>query len=422
MFKDKKAQVKSRILSIPVMIFIVSVIFKVLVLFLTKSYINPEAFECETVASNILAGKGFSCLWLGSVHYLAGGPPLYIGITTIIYFIFSHSYLAMMIMQAFFASFLAVVVYKIAVNLMDKKAALVAAVLTMFHPGIFYYDLKKLHPLSLDCLIFALIIFFTIKLKDNRKIINYLILGIVLGLGALERGSFIFWLGFLALWVFFMARQISSKLKNRLALTFLVFLMMAVTVLPWLVRNYRIYHKVAFSQYYYNFFIGNNDFASGSNYSDDKKVIFYEVLPRDLSGKICAMPELEQNAFFKDITIKYIKEHPKKFLNLFFKKIFYFWWFAPQTGVLYPHLYLAIYKVYYLFLFLFALLGMGILFVRQKFPCLIILLFFASVTLSHAINYVEIRHRWGIEPLLFIFTAAGIFYAKEKIAYYTRIK
>ena len=128
-----------------------------------------------------------------------------------------------------------------------------------------------------------------------------------------------------------------------------------------------------------------------------------------------SLPELEQNKYFRDMTVKFIKENPRKFIDLLFGKIFYFWWFSPQAGVLYPSLYLGIYKGYYSILLLFASAGLINLLSKERALCLMMASFFFAVTLVHALSYIEIRHRWAIEPIFLIYTANGIILSLNRI-------
>ena len=55
----------------------------------------------------------------------------------------------------------------------------------------------------------------------------------------------------------------------------------------------------------------------------------------------------------------------------------------------------------------------------MSYNVLCILLMLLSISLAQSIFYVEGRHRWAVEPLILIFTAAGIlsfmpFSKKEK--------
>ena len=107
-----------------------------------------------------------------------------------------------------------------------------------------------------------------------------------------------------------------------------------------------------------------------------------------------------------------VKNNPDKFVSLFFKKIYYFWWFSPQFGILYPKHLLPFYKILYSGEFLFALIGILFIAVSRdkslKHKGILLLMVFLSISVFQSLFYVEGRHRLALEPLLLIFTASGI--------------
>ena len=83
-----------------------------------------------------------------------------------------------------------------------------------------------------------------------------------------------------------------------------------------------------------------------------------------------------------------------------------------MSGLLYPHRYLLTYKVFYSFILFFALVGLTCSLAKKNKDMLanayLLLFFLISISLFQALYYVEGRHRWGIEPILMIFSAVGI--------------
>jgi hypothetical protein len=83
------------------------------------------------------------------------------------------------------------------------------------------------------------------------------------------------------------------------------------------------------------------------------------------------------------------------------------------VGIFYPASWLAAYSWYAAVIFSFAIVGTAVI-LRRGTPeerALLGMLAAISLTLAviHALAYVEGRHRWGIEPLLLLLTARGIF-------------
>ena len=163
-----------------------------------------------------------------------------------------------------------------------------------------------------------------------------------------------------------------------------------------------------------NLWIGNNPNASGSALTPEGKAVL-RTIPENNWHRFLEMNETEQGDFLKDEALRFIKENPVTFLKLYFKKMFYFWWFSPQSGLLYPKEWLNIYKTLYAVMLVFFALGLyQTLFISKNKEAILILLFFVSICAAQAIFFVEGRHRWAIEPLMMIYVAASMRSLKAK--------
>jgi hypothetical protein len=252
-----------------------------------------------------------------------------------------------------------------------------------------------------------------LEFKDNPTYNKSLLTAIALGISILTRATITLFLPLLLIWLW------RKKMKIFIYRYFFILLVTTIIISPWIIRNYFIYHKFVFMQTpSIDIWVGNNINASGSNYLKDGRTVL-ESMPKDFIDKVYAADELAKNKIFTDAVYKFIADHPYKFLSLFFKKLYYFWYFSPQTGIEYPRLYLLIYKFLYSFMFLFGIIGIVINWnaksVKIRDFTQLVLLLFLAISFGQSLFYVEGRHRWAIEPLLLIFTASGLFYAKEKI-------
>ena len=86
---------------------------------------------------------------------------------------------------------------------------------------------------------------------------------------------------------------------------------------------------------------------------------------------------------------------------------------SPQAGLLYPPSWLPAYVVYGSIVFAFAMVGVIAILRRGSSEERELLGMLAAIGLTlsviHALAYVEGRHRWAIEPLLLLLTARGMF-------------
>ena len=150
-------------------------------------------------------------------------------------------------------------------------------------------------------------------------------------------------------------------------------------------------------------------------YNNDGTYSFEDVNKQLFSG-YSHLTDLEYATVINKAVMSNIKRDKLKYLSLSLKRFYYFWWFSPDTGREYPRLYLLLYKPYYIFTLLFALIGIVALTIRsikdaflRDNQWLLILIFIISTTIPHYLYYGEGRHRFALEPLLLIFTSYGIF-------------
>ena len=95
------------------------------------------------------------------------------------------------------------------------------------------------------------------------------------------------------------------------------------------------------------------------------------------------------------------------------RKLFYFWWFSPQTGVLYPRLWLYGYQGYYMLVLFLSGFGLWGIARQSRRMCtqreaLLIVVFLVGLSGLQSFYYVEGRHRWAIEPLVIVLTGGSV--------------
>jgi hypothetical protein len=270
----------------------------------------------------------------------------------------------------------------------------VAAVLVALHPGLVYYDTHKLHPLGVDAALAAASVLAVIWLGQRRSAGSALLAGGLHGLAFFERSTYasLLPLALLSLW--------RSRAPRTFMQHVLCYLIAAAAVLaPWVIRNLQIYRQpVLISTTSAEvFWMGNHPGATGG-------AVRGGPTP-------WARTELERSRFFREEARAFIRSYPLDALKLYARKLGIFLWFGPASGANYPAGYLRLYAVYYA-----VILGLGLIGLiaawresaAQRWERLSVAAFIGSVALAQSVFYVEGRHRWGIEPLLLIYSAAGV--------------
>jgi len=362
-----------------------------------------DFWEYETLATNIVNGYGYVIYRFGHVALAFGDGNLYSFLAAAVYFVVGHQPLVLATVQAVIASLAGPVILVIGARAFRWPVAGLGAAMATLHPGLLAYTLK-LHPLGLDVLLMALVVLWVGRAGEGLR--TGALAGLSLGMSLMSRPT-LFLAGVAAMGVRWgLARRTRAPLLAAVAVALLV-------ATPWLARNWAVLGRPVFiTTSLEDVWKGNNRTSSGSSYLPNGDIIFSTV-PPGMLARIRLADELELNDVFGQEVVEFVTEHPGDFAVLSARKFVYFWWMSPQAGLLYPASWLAAYGVYAALILTFAAVG-SIAILRGGSPqerSLLGMLAAISVVLTviHALSYVEGRHRWGIEPLLLLLTARGLF-------------
>jgi hypothetical protein len=194
-----------------------------------------------------------------------------------------------------------------------------------------------------------------------------------------------------------------------------------LVMLPWSIRDSLVHHRGLFliSTTGEDFWDGNNPLATGHSYIDTGHPVI-DALPSDERADLERQPdEIAQSQWFMNKATAFITANPAWAARLTALKFYHFWWFAPQTGVLYPSSWRALYMAYYVAELLLAAVGvreiarLGAPAIR---PALLVGAFLLGLSAVQSIYYVEARHRWAIEPMLLAISGGGAAVLTRRVA------
>lgn len=371
-----------------------------------QTYAHATTWEYETIANNLLAGRGYSLDFLHTIYW-SFNTPLFGYLCAGVYAVTNHSHFAVLLIQCLLTIALAIVIFKIAKLVFSESVGLLAAALVAFHPGFIYYDVFNLLPLSIDSFLIAAITLLLLKHKDNPTFISMSLVGALIGIATLSRGITGILLPLVVIYLLLFARNLN--LKNRLAVAVCVCGATFIVLAPWIIRNYTIHKQFVFvSTSSENLWRGNNLHATGTSY-DEHKTRILNLWPQDFKERVFFLTEMQQKRFFEDEALHFIGANPLAVAKLYVKKVYYFWWFSPQSGIIYPKRYLAAYKYFYIVLMSFSIVGVGFALASSKKESSLILISVPlTICLAQSVFYVEGRHRWLIEPIIMIFFSYGV--------------
>jgi hypothetical protein len=362
-----------------------------------------EFWEYETLATSIASGNGYVITRFGHDVLAFGDGNLYSFLAGAVYASIGHYPLALAVVQAVLASLAVPVLYVIAERPFGPARAATGAALAALHPGLLAYTVK-LHPLGLDVLLLSLLVYWSLQRRSSGR--SSLMAGLTLGLNLMSRPTY-FVAGVGALSFGWVARRADRRyLMAALAIGLLV-------GAPWLLRNWVLLGQpMLMSTSFEDVWKGNNVAANGSSLVAPGASVL-DVAPADFRTRIWGSDELQANDTFAQATVAFIQQQPDQFASLVAHKFVYFWWLPQAAGTLYPPMWLTAYQAYALVIFAFAGVGaVGI--ARSGTPderdlLSMVVALGMMLALIHALAYVEGRHRWGIEPLVLLITARGMF-------------
>jgi 4-amino-4-deoxy-L-arabinose transferase-like glycosyltransferase len=380
-----------------------------------KTYAHPVPWEYETIADNLLAGRGYSFKFLNTT-YMSFNTPLFGFLCAAVYRATNHSHFPILAIQSLFTVALALLIFSIAKTVFTGRVGLLAAALVSFHPGLLYYDVFNLLPLSIDSFLIAAIAFVLLRWKDKPSLWRMAVIGALIGIAVLSRGITSVLLPLVMIYTLVFSRL---RVARRLLFATGILCAAIVVLAPWLIRNYSIHRQVLISSTSgENLWRGNNALATGTSLDSHNTPIF-DLWPEDFRKNVYAMTELQQKEFFEKEAFRFMRDRPWRAFGLYLRKVYYFWWFSPQSGILYPQRYLTVYKPLYVFLLVFSLVGFLSAMRSSKSEArelaLILMGVMISICLGQSLFYVEGRHRWLIEPLLLVFFSCGVFAAWKLI-------
>lgn len=378
----------------------------------TDSFHHPQVYEYENLARAMLDGRGFTFRHLG-ITYHSYAPPLYAWLCAMIYSA-GGTVVAVLVVQMLVSVGHVVLVQVLAERLFQRRGAgLIAGLLMALHPGLIIYASTKAHPLTFDALFFTLVLWQFWRLRDQPSFGRAAVTGAVIGLGVLSRATIGVLLPLGCLWLLATsARQDWPKLFARCVA---VGVCAVAIVAPWTIRNTLIHRQfvpmvTVDSEVFWR---GNNPAATGHSYIDSGRLVI-DAMSAESRAELRQLPnEMEQSRWFRRRALEFIEADPGAFVRLTIRKLFYFWWFSPQTGVLYPRLWLYGYQGYYLLVLFLSGFGLWSIARQSRRMCaqhgaLLIVAFLVGLSGLQSFYYVEGRHRWAIEPLIIVLAGGSV--------------
>ena len=285
---------------------------------------NHFAFGYETgsIAGAIARGEGFSSpfaepsgptAWIGPIYpYLLAGIFKFFGLFS------DASAIAILTVNSLFAAMTCWVMFQIAEEVFDRRAAYLAAGLWAVVPFFFRYAITWVWDPPVSAFLLSLGVLLVLRLRDaERK--HWISLGVLAGISALVNPALTTLFPALFAWAVWKLwhRGIRAVVPAIMAL-----MVMGICISPWLIRNRLVFGQWVFlrSNAAFEFSLGNFPGSPGVAYAG----MHPAVNPR-IFNEYVRMGEIAFNKFKGAQAMNWAKSYPADFVKLSFKRVADFW-------------------------------------------------------------------------------------------------
>ena len=330
-------------------------------------------------------------------------PPLYA------YFIYILSFsglenqnliILILFFQVFLSSISVVFFYKINRFFLSQTLSFYSSLIFSIFP-LYLYASGQISSASLAIFLIVFFYYFFLKITEKSNFSYILLFSVTAGLLILTRREFI------AI-VIISSIYLSVFFKKSIKDILLILIISALTISPYLIRNYITFDKIIIhSGFGYNLWQGNNP---------NSKVEGSEIIYENLQNLIDEIPKdkfyrINEDKIFIKEAIKNIKEDPKRYLILYIKKFFSYIFFDLNSTL--PNYYSPF---HILPIFLAAITStFGIFSSNKKSHHLnyLILIYIFYITVI-PIFAIQPRYKLYIIPFQIVFSFIFINFLKEK--------
>ena len=287
-------------------------------------------WEIGRIAYSLANGHGFSSPFGGDTGPSAWTAPIYPWIVSLAFRVFgSYTHLAAFALLTFnslCSALTAWVIYRTARQVFNDKVAVWSGWIWALLPYVIYWSVRWIWETSLTALLFSLAFMLTVEMEGDSRLTSWVGFGVLWGVIGLTNPSTLSFLPFAGCWL---AYQLIRRKKPFLLQAAVGAILFWMTMMPWLVRNYEVFHKPVFVRDNVGVELrcGNNPLAEGiwvGMYHPSQNPILY----RQYQGMGEASYAAEQARLAK----QWIADNPGQFATITFRRFVFYWNGLPRLS------------------------------------------------------------------------------------------
>jgi Dolichyl-phosphate-mannose-protein mannosyltransferase len=350
-------------------------------------------FEMANIGYALFLGHGFSDPWGLITGPTAWTAPTYPWIASLVFRMCDPYTIAsawvLVTFNSVFSALTCWTIYRIARRLFGDRVARWSGWIWAIFPLAVYWPITWIWETALSAFLMSLLFLMTLDMDGDGRVSRWFTFGLLWGIVALTSTSVLAWLPFAGCWLAYRLYRSGKRFVVPVLISAVVFW---VTISPWLVRNYVVFHKFILirGDFGSELRAGNNPEAQGEWVRE-----YRAANNRELFDEFARIGEVADNDKQGLLAKEWIKANPGRFLSLTLRRFVYFWIAPPSSDV-------KMLRPLIVFLSLFSVGGL-IIAARRRVPGTFL---FATLgifyPLVYYITFPTDRYRHTIEPELVI--------------------
>jgi 4-amino-4-deoxy-L-arabinose transferase-like glycosyltransferase len=287
-------------------------------------------WEIGRIAYSLANGYGFSLPFGGDTGPSAWTAPVYPWIVSLAFRAFgSYSHaasFALLTFNSLCSALTSWAIYRTARRVFNEKVAVWSGWIWALLPYVIYWSVRWIWETSLTALLFSLAFMLTVEMEGDNRLTSWVGFGVLWGVIGLTNPSTLSFLPFAGCWL---AYQLYRRKKPFLLPAIVGAVLFWMTMMPWLVRNYEVFHKPVFVRDNVGVELrcGNNPIAEGvwvGMYHPSQNPILYRQYQE--------MGEASYAAEQARLAKQWIADNPGQFATITFRRFVFYWNGLPRLS------------------------------------------------------------------------------------------
>jgi 4-amino-4-deoxy-L-arabinose transferase-like glycosyltransferase len=367
-------------------------------------------WETGRIAHSLATGHGFASPLYGAEGPTAWMGPVYPFLLSIVFRLFgsftTSSAVAILALNSVFSALICVPVYFIAKRVFGDSTAMWTGWIWALYPYAIYFAASRVWETSLTALLFTLAVWMTYVLADEMSLGRWIFYAAVWAITSLTSPVTLVALPLMLAWIWHRNSKTAGGrvFAARASMFVLVFLAL---VSPWLVRNYRTFHRfIPFrDNLWLEFWVGNN--------GDTSDVYIDSAHPAHSSVELDEYRRYGEPVYFdrkKTQVLDFIRTHPGMFAWLTVRRFTFTWtgFWSLSPNYLKNEPFEIPNVVVSSALTILMLIGMRQAWRSHRISSLPSIFCLISIPAVYYLTHVDPNYRHPVDPEIILFAVCGI--------------